>query len=305
MSTLDRIWAELPTGTRDAVAALSPTDLQSLLIDLNRERASAITPARLAQRWETDRFVQPSGADPRRLAAVVAQLWQLLPTTVAGLELSPVAPLGTCSAVGAADQNRVLATARTTEVVSDLTNVLALEAARRRRVDRDGPVHLAACHRMLRTQQFPPGWSQHFQLFALVSSDRDRGSGQTEADLLATHLSYWQTVFTTMLPGRPVEVRYSGFEPVLEQRWTDTVLPAVQDDATDVSWVADHGRTRARGYYRTGAVLFSSDDVELGDGGFTDWTAQLLADRKERCLITCFSTEALLRLTDAERPAPA
>ena len=37
------------------------------------------------------------------------------------------------------------------------TNVLALEAARRRRSTAE-PVHLAACHRVLRAQQFPPGY---------------------------------------------------------------------------------------------------------------------------------------------------
>ena len=29
------------------------------------------------------------------------------------------------------------------------------------------------------------------------------------------------------------------------------------------------------------------DEQEIGDGGFTDWTARLTADAKERCLISC------------------
>jgi len=302
MSTTDRIWARLPAGTRAALAGLPPTDLQSLLIDLSRDRAATVTPARLAQRWEADRFVQPATLDPADLSAVVTRLWQLLPDTFAGVELSPVTPLGTCAAVGAADQNRVLGTVRTVEVVSDLTNVLALEAARRRRTS-GAAVHLAACHRLLRTQRFPDGWSNHFQLFALVSSDRDRGSGRTEAALLTAHLSYWQSVLSTVLPGHAVEVRYSAFDnPALEERYRDTVLPAVTGAAdpattTSITWRPDHDRTRARGYYRSGALLFTAGGIELGDGGFTDWTAQLLADRKERCLISCLSTEALLRLT--------
>jgi hypothetical protein len=37
--------------------------------------------------------------------------------------------------------------------------------------------------------------------------------------------------------------------------------------------------------------------VEIGDGGLTDWTAQLAADAKERCLISCVSTERWLALT--------
>ena len=32
---------------------------------------------------------------------------------------------------------------------------------------------------------------------------------------------------------------------------------------------------------------------EIGDGGFTDWTAQLLANGKERLLITGYGTDRL------------
>lgn len=39
---------------------------------------------------------------------------------------------------------------------------------------------------------------------------------------------------------------------------------------------------------------------EVGDGGFTDWTAQLLGDAKERCLISCVSTERLAALAAAK-----
>jgi hypothetical protein len=294
-----RVWAALGDDGRTALTSgLAPTDLQSLLLDVAKARASAVTAARLAERWTADRFVRPAPVDPRRLSAVVARMWELLPYEIDGVELSPVTPLGTCAGLGAADQNRVLSTVRNTEVVSDLTNVLALEAARRRRVDAAGPVHLATCHRLLRTQKFPDGWSNHFQLFALVSSDRDHGSGRTEADLLTKHLSYWQTVLQTLLPERNAEVRYSAFSPVLEQRFDDVILPEVRARSTreTISWVPDHGRTRARGYYTGGALLINVAGDELGDGGFTDWTAQLLADRKERCLISCMSTERLAAL---------
>jgi hypothetical protein len=47
--------------------------------------------------------------------------------------LSPVTPLGTCGVVGPVSQNRVVSTVRGTEVVSDSTNALAVEAATRRR----------------------------------------------------------------------------------------------------------------------------------------------------------------------------
>jgi hypothetical protein len=59
-------------------------------------------------------------------------MWQLLPAEVEGVELSPIAPLGTCSAVGPVSQNRIVSAMRSAEVVSDSTNALAVEAADRR-----------------------------------------------------------------------------------------------------------------------------------------------------------------------------
>lgn len=296
----DRIWSRLPSSSRDLLCReLSPTDLQSLLLDVARERAEAVTPARLAQRWQANRFVRPAGTDPRRLTALEARLWQLLPDEFDGLELSPVAPLGTCMALGAAHQNRVVSTMRSSEVVSDATNVLALEAAARRRAGAP-VVHLAACHRQLRAQQFDAGAPSHFKLFTLVSSARDRGAARTEADLLIAHLRYWRDVLATVLTDAASQITYSVFDnPALTERLADTVLPAVTGEPGSApALVADHARTRARGYYTEGALLITVGTAELGDGGFTDWTAQLLADRKERCLISCLSTEGLLAFSE-------
>ncbi len=50
------------------------------------------------------------------------------------------------------------------------------------------------------------------------------------------------------------------------------------------------------GYYSSGAMRLEAGGVEIGDGGFTDWTAKLMADKKERCLISCIATERLAAL---------
>jgi hypothetical protein len=61
----------------------------------------------------------------------------------------------------------------------------------------------------------------------------------------------------------------------------------------------DDDRQAGRTYYRD--VCFAVDTVlpdgsraNLSDGGFTDWTARLLADRKERLLISGLGSERLL-----------
>ena len=301
-AAVERVWRLALRDPRRALEhGLSPTDLQTLLLAVARTRASAITPARLTRRWGEDAFVQPATSDPRAVWKTEARLWELLPLNFTGVDLSPLTPFGTCSAVAPVDQNLVVTTVRSSEVVSDPTNVLAIEAARRRRDTPSDPVHLAACHRVVRAQRFRgPGQLQHFRLFALVSSGRDRGSGSTEAGMLIEHIRFWARALGDLLPDRQAVIEFSGFDsPVVVERFHDTVLPALGTVPRTVV-IEDHPeRQRARGYYSAGAVRVtvdaSGEQTEIGDGGFTTWTAHLTADAKERCLISCVATE---RLTD-------
>jgi hypothetical protein len=229
----------------------------------------------------------------------------LLPTDFTGIELSPVTPLGTCTAVAPVSQNRIVATVRGTEVVSDSTNTLAIEAATRRRSQpKDGRVDVAACHRQLRTQVFGPAAAAHFRLFALVSSGRDSGSGRTEASMLTRHLAYWLDVLETLLPHRHPHIELSVFDnPVLAERLTDTIRPGLADRAAFL--VDKPGRTHGRHYYTGFALRITADhgETELGDGGLTTWTAQLTHDAKERCLVSCIATERLTTLAEDASPA--
>lgn len=226
----ERVWRAMPAGSQEALEfGLPPTDLQTLLIGIAKTRADRTTPADVMRRWQQDRFVQPAVSDPRRVAAVEARLWQLLPAEFTGVDLSPVTPLGTSSAVTPVSQNRVVATVRNTEVVSDSTNALAVEAATRRHGQPGGRrIDLACCHRQLRAQVFGPGAVAHFRLFALVSSARDSGSGRTEADMLTRHLAYWLTVLQALVPHRQPQIELSVFDDaVLAERLTDTVRPGL------------------------------------------------------------------------------
>ncbi len=163
--------------------------------------------------------------------------------------------MGTCSAVANLSQDRVISTNRSSEVISDPTNVLALQAAARRKQNPTMPVHLAACHRVIRAQAFHgEGLFQHFRIFALVSSGRDRGSGLTEADMLSAHLRFWLHAVTAIAPGIPVRAEFSTFDtPVLLERFRDTVTPGLQPLPEAARVVEDPDRQRARGYYTSGA----------------------------------------------------
>src|SRR4051794_16741117 len=141
-------------GVDDLVDILSERvdgpDLASLLLAVFRRRAARRTPAQVLERYQSDRFVRPSSVAPESLDAINSAALAALPPGFERLELSPVCPLGTSSVLGGISQDRVVATVRNTEVVSDPTNVLALECALRRRADRSATVKLAATQRALR-----------------------------------------------------------------------------------------------------------------------------------------------------------
>ena len=133
---------------------LEPTDRQSLLLEVYRQSSSQRRPSAVLSDYETNRFVRPSALSPMRLHEWEQVAFSVLPPEFKAIELSPVCPLGTNSVVASVDQNWAVSTARNTEVVSDSTNVLALECAlRRRQLLRVNPrstdsVHLAASHRL-------------------------------------------------------------------------------------------------------------------------------------------------------------
>ena len=90
-AALERIWSTAVGDARRALEeTLSPTDLQTLLLEVARRRAGQRRPADLMRRWQEDRYVRPAAVDPRSVSKVVAQLWELLPAEFVGLELSPV-----------------------------------------------------------------------------------------------------------------------------------------------------------------------------------------------------------------------
>jgi hypothetical protein len=147
--------AGLDAGAAEALAeGLPASEAWSLLLNIFARRAEGRAPADLLRQWEQDRFVQPAFIDQRTLNALDGHLLAAAEGFEA-IELSPLAPLGSCSAVGLASQNKTVSALRGTEVVSDPTNAMALECARRLRRDAGQVVRLATCHRCVRAQTFP------------------------------------------------------------------------------------------------------------------------------------------------------
>src|SRR3989442_15792028 len=117
-------------------------------------RAARRTETDLRRQWERDRFTRPADVDQRTLVDLDGHLLAAAAAFEA-VELSPLAPLGSCSVVGLASHNKIVSALRGTEVVSDPTNVFALECARRLRERPDAVGLLAQCHLCVRSKQRP------------------------------------------------------------------------------------------------------------------------------------------------------
>lgn len=168
---------------------LAATELWSLLLSVIEQRAAQRTPATLRQQWQSDRFVQPCAVNQRTLNQLDSHLLATAAEFEA-LELSPLAPLASCAAVALTSQNRVVATTRGTEVVSDPTNVLALECAKRLREAPGATIKLTTSHRCVRAQTIPqrPGFTAHFRMFCLASAAHERKDHGFVTDALIEHI---------------------------------------------------------------------------------------------------------------------
>jgi hypothetical protein len=296
-------------GVADLVEILaeriSPTDLQSLLLEVYRRRAARVSAADLLTRYAENRFTRPSAVDPVALAALELRAWAGLPEGYQAIELSPLCPLGTNSGIATVDQNKVVTTIRNTEVVSDSTNVLALEAAERRRrlrhtpATRLEPVRLAASQRQVRAQTFggPGSWA-HFRLIGLVAAGRDQGSFAFEAREMLSQIAYCATLIRALHPDWQVDLALTDLAG--RAGWLKAaVLDRLAEHLPDATCRMDPDRVSGRGYYvdacwKVFAVLPSDERREMGDGGCTTWSRQLLSDRKERTVIAGLGVDRLL-----------
>ena len=280
---------------------ISGADLTTLLLEMYRRRAQRLSPADVMRRYRADRFVAPAPISFAALRCAEDALVSALPEGFDVLMLAPVLPLAAHSAVSTVDPRKVIATVRGSEVAADPTNALALEAAVRRATAlatdprSSEQIRLAASQRVARAQHFGgPGMLAHFQLFGLVTAGRDTGSRSFEREQLPEHLRFAVRALTAAGSQR-TQIRLTCLDeaarPDIEQAREDLGgLPGVEV-------LEDPQRSAGRGYY-TGLCFkifgeIAGQSVEIGDGGFVNWTQLLTGNRKERLLISGYGVERL------------
>jgi hypothetical protein len=264
-----------------ALAAGMPASrVWSLLLGVLEARATARTASGLCEQWGKDRFVQPCYVDQRSLHEVDGHLLAAA-TGFEAVELAPLAPLGVCSAVALASQNKIVSTVRGTEVVSDPTNVLALECARRLKENSDLPARLASSHRCVRAQSVPkqPGFAAHFRMFCLASAGHERENREFLSGALAEHINTHLAALERLerhgylTQDRKVRLLATAANVQLAERVAASVDAHV------------HHQVLSHPYYD--GIRFMIDvnvgqgsDIPLIDGGAFDWLRKLCSNNK-------------------------
>jgi hypothetical protein len=259
---------------------LAGSELTSVLLEVIRQRAEARTPAAVLAQYQRDAFCRPAETDQR----VSLEVDRHLLAAAGGfdaIELSPVAPLAACSSVARTGQNRVLSALRSTEVVADPTNVLALECAVRLRAGATA-VHLATSQRVIRAQSVPkqPGFASHFRIFVLASGGIEARDHAFTAGALERHIR-------TMLALDRLEAHGYAFGDRRVDLLATPARAALADRiAGSLDGVAVHRKLLEHPYYSAGlrymlwVTALDGTTIPLIDGGAFDWLAQLSANRR-------------------------
>ena len=292
----------LPAEAREALASgLPASKLWSVLLGVLEARAVRRTPASLHEQWRQDRFVQPSYIDQRSLHEIDGHLLALAAAFEA-VELSPLAPLGACSSVALASQNKVVSTTRGTEVVSDPTNILALECAKRLKDDSGLHIRLASSHRCVRAQVFPkrPGFAAHFRMFCLVSAGHERENREFLSGALAEHINTHVAALERL-----------GQHGYLTQDYrvrllaTQRNVQLAERIATSVNAEVRH-QVLDHAYYdgirfMIDVRVAQGDEIPLIDGGAFDWLRKLCSNNKLTFVASAIGSQLMAYLL---RPRP-
>jgi len=284
---------------------ISQADLNTLLLDVYTELTESYEPSQLLTRYEQNNFVKPSSISP--IAKNKLELKLLTLAEENGIEivqLSPAALLGSCSAIGTVSQNKVISAIRGLEILADPTNMLAIHVCNEKKqksIVTDMPVHLCATSHVVRGQKFArKDLLQHFNLFGIISSGRDKGSYTFEIDALKKHIAYYKAFFikyydaeiSLQLSNRKGYVDHAGFiervHRALNREHPNLQIEYNADEVNDNEYymglqfnIFVHlSKTKAK--------------INIGDGGFVDWSQTLLGDKKERMLVSAIGLDRLI-----------
>jgi hypothetical protein len=281
---------------------LTGSELNSLLLEVFTQRQKNISPALLLQQYQVNRFVHPAETDMIGLLTLELEVLELLKGRhFQPIELSPAAQWGSCSLLAPVDQKKIISATRSTEIVADATNSLALHIADLKKSGKTGEEDLRYCtiHRHIRTQELrEKGHTAHFKIGCLVSAGKDTGSYRFECASLQEHFLALDHLLREVFGIQKIRFKLQKREGYNN---SDLLVDAVLNHLRSAtSLEVTHEAPPSNNYYKgiqyKMIIEVNGREMEIADGGFVDWTQQLLGNNKERLLISGFGLGLLYKI---------
>ena len=288
---------------------VTSSELNSLLLEIFDQKVSKVTPPQLLNLYQLNRFVKPADLPVLELRRVEIDLLEIFTQySFELLELSPVAALGSCSVVASVDQKKVLSALRGTEVLADATNSIALHFADLKQKKIRAPfaqnenINFATIQRHIRTQAISgKGFTPHFKIACLVTCGSDSGSYTFEKQSLRGHIALMIAVYRNYYKVEDLKFRFlcrAGYKKPLElaAHVRDFVMQTHPEIVIDIIEKPEKEINYYKGIQYKVDIRVKEKWYEIGDGGFVDWTQQLLQNKKERMLSTGIGFEFMYRI---------
>lgn len=304
---LDRI--DQPDLLKLLTEKLSGTELNSLLLEIFNLRVAKLTPSELLKLYQLNRFVKPADLPVLALKETELNLLKIFKQySFELLDLSPVSILGSCAVVAPADQKKILSALRGTEVLADATNAIALHISDLKKsktwssaLPKD-KLRFGTIQRHVRAQSISgKGFTPHFKIGCLVTSGVDTGSFSFEKEALAEHLTVMKMIYEHYYKVDQLSFRLlcrKGYSDALKlateikefvlSQHPETVIHIVENSEKEIAYY--------KGVQYKVDIVVKGKKYEIADGGFVDWTQQLLQNKKERLMITGFGFEFMFRI---------
>ncbi len=279
---------------------LSFSELQSLLMELINTKRKELSINEIFNQYKNDVYVRPSSIDARKIFNIEKILYNILPEKFDAIELSPVSPLGCCSQITDISQNRIISTIRKSEVCSDPTNLLALEASKRRKENNE-IVRIAANHRVIRSEKiltkdtFP-----HFKIFCICLAGRDKGNYSFEINSAIEIFLYYNKLLLTL---KKNGFQFSDAKIIIKSNDQNKLnilksgLGKVEEKISNIKLYYNLDMDENWNYYRCVRFNFfiksNNEEYFISDGGDTDWTQKIMNNKKERFFISGLGIERL------------
>ena len=302
MSDISKLIAEKKEYTflLNELQKFSGSELNTLLLELFRKRVKKITPAELLKHFERNRFAAPSSVDTIAFKELELRYLKLAEQkNFTSVTLSPLTSLGTCSAVGFVDQNNIVSTLRSAEVVSDATNVLALLIAQEcKRRKNDSAFRYVTAHRHVRGQAFSnPAFSAHFGVFCIATGGKDTGNFSFELKHLSEHIHLHFALLSNEFDKNKLSIKI--FLKDDNEIFHKKLEAHIKDFGNSIQLRIER-EPNAGDYYKLVQFKFflvrNGQEVNLSDGGFVDWTQKLIPNKKHRLIISGVGTELIHKM---------